>query len=64
MPDRRNGTSRFWDAFWQFIYGERRKDDSDRRKNPSPAQRIVYGCGGSCLQGRKPCDCPLKDRQT
>lgn len=61
MPERRHGKSHFWEAFWKFIYVERRKED--RRKNPSPADRIVFGCGGGCLQGRKPCNCPLKDQE-
>lgn len=64
MSDRRKGTTHFWKAFWLLLYGERRSQ-KDRR---NPEQRsfidwIVHeGCGGSCNQGRKPCNCQLKRR--
>ena len=48
--DRRMGPTHFWEAFWKYIYGERRQDRQ--------------GCTGNCNQGRRPCDCrkPMKEQ--
>lgn len=60
MADRRKSTPMFWEAFWKLIYGERRSG-KERRDwftsmiNITAANFI--GCGGSCRQGRRACDC-------
>lgn len=63
MADRRRSTPIFWEAFWKYIYGERRSGTERRNWLTTMLNKTAFnlmGCGGNCNQGRRACDCKTK----